>query len=82
VVRKVYRTGFWLNQSLKSCSLTVYQGETFGLLGPNGAGKTTLLKLLLGIVRPPLGKGCCWALGAIARETTGGLPPENYFYDI
>jgi ABC-2 type transport system ATP-binding protein len=47
---KVYRTGFWLNQkieSLKSCSLRVYPGETFGLLGPNGAGKTTLLKTLL-----------------------------------
>ncbi len=45
-LKKVYRTGFWLNQkveSLKKCSLSVYQGETFGLLGPNGAGKTTLL---------------------------------------
>lgn len=41
-LRKVYRTGFFLNQkvvSLKSCSLKVYKGETFGLLGPNGAGK-------------------------------------------
>lgn len=59
-LRKVYRTGFWLNQkivSLKSCSLAVYQGETFGLLGPNGAGKTTLLKLLLGIIRPSAGRG-------------------------
>ncbi|MBW4456455.1 MAG: ATP-binding cassette domain-containing protein [Nostoc indistinguendum CM1-VF10] len=59
-LRKVYRTGFWLNQkvvSLKNCSLTVYKGETFGLLGPNGAGKTTLLKLLLGIIRPSSGRG-------------------------
>ena len=59
-LRKVYRTGFWMNQkieSLKDCSLTVYQGETFGLLGPNGAGKTTLLKTLLGIIRPTSGKG-------------------------
>jgi len=55
---KAYRTGFWLNQrvrSLKDCSLTVHQGETFGLLGPNGAGKTTLLKILLGIIRPTAG---------------------------
>ncbi|MEL6787433.1 MAG: ATP-binding cassette domain-containing protein, partial [Cyanobacteria bacterium J06607_15] len=51
---KTYRTGFWMNQkieSLKSCSLSIYRGETFGLLGPNGAGKTTLLKTLLGITR-------------------------------
>ncbi|MGL5509486.1 MAG: ATP-binding cassette domain-containing protein, partial [Microcoleaceae cyanobacterium] len=57
---KIYRTGFWMNQkieSLKNCTLTVYQGETFGLLGQNGAGKTTLLKTLLGIVHPTSGNG-------------------------
>ena len=46
---KLYRTGLWLNKkvpSLKNCSITVHQGETFGLLGPNGAGKTTILKTL------------------------------------
>ncbi len=59
-LKKVYRTGFWLNQKvvpLKSCSFSIFQGETFGLLGPNGAGKTTLLKTLLGIVRPTAGQG-------------------------
>jgi ABC-2 type transport system ATP-binding protein len=59
-LRKVYRTGFWLNrkvESLKECTLQVYQGETFGLLGLNGAGKTTLLKTLLGIVKPTTGRG-------------------------
>lgn len=84
---KVYRTGFWLNQkieSLKNCSLTVYQGETFGLLGPNGAGKTTLLKTLLGIVRPTSGKA--WLLGSLIGDTKvkqhiGYLPENAYFYD-
>jgi len=84
---KVYRTGFWLNQkiaSLKSCSLTVYQGETFGLLGPNGAGKTTLLKLLLGIVRPSFGQGSLLGqpLGdRIVKQRIGYLPENAYFYD-
>ncbi len=84
---KVYRTGFWLNQkiaSLKSCSLTVYQGETFGLLGPNGAGKTTLLKLLLGIVRPSYGQGSLLGqpLGDRAvKQQIGYLPENAYFYD-
>ena len=86
-LRKVYRTGFWLNQkvvSLKTCSLTIFQGETFGLLGPNGAGKTTLLKLLLGIVRPTAGKGSLLGhpLGdRMVRQRIGYLPENAYFYD-
>ncbi len=86
-LRKAYRAGFWLNQkivSLKSCSLTVYRGETFGLLGPNGAGKTTLLKLLLGIVRPSSGRGVLLGqpLGNRAvKQRIGYLPENPYFYD-
>ncbi|NEO57610.1 MAG: ABC transporter ATP-binding protein [Okeania sp. SIO3B5] len=84
---KFYRTGFWMNQkieSLKNCSLTVYQGETFGLLGQNGAGKTTLLKTLLGIVRPTSGSGVL--LGQpigdrVIKEKIGYLPENPYFYE-
>ncbi|MEH1900915.1 MAG: ABC transporter ATP-binding protein [Nostoc sp.] len=86
-LRKVYRTGFWLNQkvlSLKNCSLTVYKGETFGLLGPNGAGKTTLLKLLLGIIRPTSGRGLL--LGKpigdrSVKQHIGYLAENPYLYD-
>lgn len=86
-LRKVYRTGFWMNQkveSLKSCSLKVYQGETFGLLGPNGAGKTTLLKLLLGVIRPTAGRGLLLGrpLGdRTVKERIGYLPENPYLYD-
>ena len=86
-LRKVYRTGFWLNQkitSLKGCSLTVYRGETFGLLGPNGAGKTTLLKLLLGIIRPTSGHGLLLGnpLGdRVVKQRIGYLPENAYYYD-
>ncbi len=85
---KVYRTGFWMNQkvvSLKSCSLKVYQGETFGLLGQNGAGKTTLLKLLLSIIRPTSGRGLLLGkpLGdRTAKERIGYLPENAYLYDF
>jgi ABC-2 type transport system ATP-binding protein len=86
-LRKVYRTGFWLNQkvvSLKNCSLQVFPGETFGLLGPNGAGKTTLLKLLLGIIRPTAGRGLL--LGKpigdrTVKQRIGYLPENPYLYD-
>jgi ABC-2 type transport system ATP-binding protein len=86
-LRKVYRTGFWMQQkvvSLKSCSLTVYQGETFGLLGPNGAGKTTLLKLLLGIIRPSAGRGLLLGkpLGdRHVKQYIGYLPENPYLYE-
>ncbi|NJL02418.1 MAG: ABC transporter ATP-binding protein [Spirulinaceae cyanobacterium SM2_1_0] len=86
-LRKVYRTGFWLNQSvesLKSCTLTVHQGETFGLLGPNGAGKTTLLKIILGLVRRTAGRATVLGkpLGDRAvRQQIGYLPENPSFYD-
>jgi ABC-2 type transport system ATP-binding protein len=86
-LKKVYRTGFWLNQkneSLKDCSLTVYKGETFGLLGPNGAGKTTLLKTLLGIVRPTAGRAVLLDRPIGDRQVKnriGYLPENAYYYD-
>ncbi|MBE9213574.1 ABC transporter ATP-binding protein [Plectonema cf. radiosum LEGE 06105] len=87
-LRKVYRTGFWMNQkviSLKSCSLKVQRGETFGLLGQNGAGKTTLLKLLLGIIRPTSGRGLLLGKPLGDRQTKqhiGYLPENAYLYDF
>jgi len=86
-LKKAYRTGFWLTQkvvSLRSCTLKVFQGETFGLLGPNGAGKTTLLKTLLGIVRPTAGNALLMGqpLGDRAiKQRIGYLPENPYFYD-
>ncbi|MEM9135724.1 MAG: ABC transporter ATP-binding protein [Cyanobacteria bacterium P01_F01_bin.42] len=86
-IKKSYRTGFWLNKvitPLKSCSLSVQPGETFGLLGPNGAGKTTLLKILLGIIQPSAGHGLILGkpLGdRSVKQDVGFLPENAYFYD-
>jgi ABC-2 type transport system ATP-binding protein len=87
-LKKVYRTGFWLNQkviTLQNCSLRIVRGETFGLLGPNGAGKTTLLKMLLGIIRPTAGHGLLLGKPLGDRPTkqhVGYLPENPYFYDF
>ena len=37
-------------------SLQVAQGEIVGLLGPNGAGKTTTFYMVVGLIRPNMGK--------------------------
>ena len=37
-------------------SLQVSQGEIVGLLGPNGAGKTTSFYMIVGLVRPDIGR--------------------------
>lgn len=41
---------------LAGVNLTVEDGEFLGLIGRNGAGKTTLLKILMGLVKPQVGK--------------------------
>jgi len=84
---KGYAVGFFkkrLRPALKSLSLVVEAGETFGFLGPNGAGKTTTLKLLMGLIFPTsgsakiLGKDC---LDPDVKQKIGFLPEQPYFYD-
>jgi ABC-2 type transport system ATP-binding protein len=84
---KDYAVGFWkkkLRPAVKSLSLTINTGETFGFLGPNGAGKTTTLKMLMGIIFPTsgsariLGRDC---LDPHVKQKIGFLPEQPYFYD-
>jgi ABC-2 type transport system ATP-binding protein len=42
--------------ALHELTLDVNDGEVLGFLGPNGAGKTTTIRLLLGLIRPTLGR--------------------------
>ena len=37
-------------------SISIVRGDRVGILGPNGSGKTTLLRILLGELKPQLGK--------------------------
>lgn len=41
---------------VRGVSLHVSQGEVVGLLGPNGAGKTTSFYMMVGLVRPDIGR--------------------------
>lgn len=41
---------------VRGVSLKIEQGEVVGLLGPNGAGKTTSFYMIVGLVRPDIGR--------------------------
>ena len=41
---------------VKHVSVEVNQGEIVGLLGPNGAGKTTTFYMVVGLIKPDVGK--------------------------
>ncbi len=83
---KSFKLGFLLKKKniLRGISLSVEQGEVFGYLGPNGAGKTTTIKCILGLIFPEEGKIEIFGhphLSPKAKEKTGFLPENPYFYD-
>src|SRR6202161_3037363 len=43
-------------QVVRGVSMQVGQGEVVGLLGPNGAGKTTSFYMIVGLIRPDVGR--------------------------
>jgi len=49
-------------------SLKIHSGEIVGILGPNGAGKTTTFYMIIGLIKPDLGKVL------LNGEDIGGLP--------
>jgi ABC-type multidrug transport system ATPase subunit len=55
--------------ALDGFSLEVEPG-IFGLIGPNGAGKTTLIRILLGLIKPDVGKAQIFGLN-VAENSLG-----------
>ena len=71
---------------LRDCSLAVERGTVYDLLGRNGAGKTTLFKLLLGYLKPAMGKAEVLGMDSVRdnREIlrrTGSLIEAPVFYE-
>ena len=73
-------------RALDDLNLSLAPGEVFGLLGPNGSGKSTALRLMLGFLKPTLGRAAvagfdCWSQGVEARRRVAYLPGELRLYE-
>lgn len=71
-------------RALKSLSLEVREGETFGFLGPNGAGKTTTILLLLNLIRPTSGSALLFGrpvADSLVHRRLGYLPESVNLHD-
>src|SRR3990170_5292885 len=57
VIRKEDLTkNFGSFTAVKSLNLNIHQGESYGFIGLNGAGKTTTIRMLLGMIKPTIGR--------------------------
>lgn len=71
-ITKYYSTGFLLPKKklvLNNISLEIPPQCIFTFLGPNGAGKTTLLNIIIGLIKPDIGK-----VTILDVDTTNGIP--------
>lgn len=60
---------------LDRVSLCIDKGEFIGIVGPNGSGKSTLLKIILGLLKPQLGRVSLFgSLPEIGRIRIGYVP--------
>jgi ABC-2 type transport system ATP-binding protein len=67
-------------------NLTIAEGEIFGFLGPNGAGKTTTIRIMMGLLKPTIGRvvlgGYDLAANPLAAKAISAFVPDRpYIYD-
>jgi ABC-type bacteriocin/lantibiotic exporter with double-glycine peptidase domain len=55
---KLHNIGFSYNNSkfIEGLNLTIIKGETIGFIGQSGSGKSTIIDILLGLLKPKMGK--------------------------
>ncbi|MDR3262336.1 MAG: metal ABC transporter ATP-binding protein [Tannerella sp.] len=61
---------------LRDISLTLWENDFLGIIGPNGGGKTTLLKVVLGLLKPSVGRVLFYENGHPAPSLKIGYLPQ------
>lgn len=68
--------------AVQDLSFSVPKGAIYGVLGPNGAGKSTTLRMLVGVLKPSVGRIALMG-GPVTRDRlrrVGYLPEERGLY--
>jgi ABC-2 type transport system ATP-binding protein len=73
---------FGRTTAVNDLSLRIGHGSTFGLIGPNGAGKTTTMKMLMGILRPSMGRASVLGIDVFSeplrvKQRVGYVPDSH-----
>lgn len=75
------------NGALKYCSFVIYKDKSVGIIGHSGAGKSTLVDIIIGLLKPQMGKiyvdgkqiaESDWSKW---RSIIGYVPQFPYIYD-
>jgi len=72
--------------AVNNLNLNVAEGEIFGFLGPNGAGKTTTIRMMMGLLKPTVGRvvlgGYDLARNPLeAKAMSAFVPDRPYIYE-
>jgi ABC-2 type transport system ATP-binding protein len=70
-------------RAVNNLSFEIRPREVFGLLGPNGSGKSTTIKMILGLLRPTVGRIAVFGKSptdVAVKARIGYLPEESYLY--
>ena len=66
---------------LRDVDLTIASGDLVCMVGPNGGGKTTLLKLMLGLLRPDVGRIRVFGRSPHEARPLVGYVPQHMTFD-